>query len=306
MAGASIVIGIDGGATHATAVVCDTAGEELARVAGGPGIINPLDPTGCVGRLASLARSALAQAGLFAPADAMCCALAGAGRTDVSGAVRAELLREYIARKVDIITDAEAALADAFGDAPGMLLIAGTGSVAWGRGEDGRVERCGGWGTLLGDEGSGYALGLGALRASVQAADGRVAPTALSSLVSEHAHASDPEELIRWTAAASKAEIAALAPGVLALAAHDAVAAALRDEAARALVQHVVVLHERLAPWHAAPMLALAGGLIREGGPLRSALTEAVLDVLPDIRLHDRRVDAARGAARLARAMQHA
>src|SRR5690606_14401309 len=171
MSGDRLIVGIDGGATHTTAVVVDESGTELARVEGGPGIINPADPAACVGRLAVLAWSAITAADAFAPVHALCCALAGAGRPEVREGVRAELVREQIARHVTITTDAEAALADAFGDEPGILLIAGTGSIAWGRAEDGRLVRCGGWGALLGDEGSGYALGLGALGSAARAAD---------------------------------------------------------------------------------------------------------------------------------------
>lgn len=303
----SIVIGIDGGATHATAIVVDARGIERARAEGGPGIVNPVDPAACVGRLAVLARSAIARAEVFAPVDALCCALAGAGRAELRDAVRTELAREHIARRVDVITDAEAALADAFDDAPGILLIAGTGSIAWGRAEDGRLERCGGWGALLGDEGSGYALGVEALRACVRAADGRAPATRLGSALLDALSLRRPEELIGWSAAAGKHDIAALAPIVLRTAEHgDSAAQQLRDDAAQALARHVVVLRERLGPWSGPADLAFAGGLIRTGGPLRAALTSALAELRASVHVSPHAVDAARGAARLARAFNAA
>ncbi len=298
----SIVVGIDGGATHATALVVNAAGVELARTEGGPGLVNPIDPTACVGRLAVLARRAIAQAGVYAPVDGLCCALAGAGRPELRQAVREELGREQIARRVDVTTDAEAALADAFDDAPGILLISGTGSVAWGRGEGGRLERCGGWGTVLGDEGSGYAIGLAGLRALVRADDGRAGPTALTAELLGALRLQQPDELIRWTAGASKADVAALAPLVLAHAADDAAAAAIRDEAALALARHVATLVERLGPWHGGVEVALAGGLIRPERPLRAALLQTLAEHAPEARVSAHVIDAARGAARLARA----
>lgn len=297
-----MVVGIDGGATHATAIVVDGAGVERARTEGGPGIINPVDPTACVGQLATLARRAIALAEVFAPVDVLCCALAGAGRVELRDTVQEELAREQIARRVYVTTDAEAALADAFDEAPGILLIAGTGSIAWGRAEDGRLERCGGWGALLGDEGSGYAIGLAGLRASVRAADGRGPATLLGDELLRALELEDVRAFISWVAHASKAAVAALAPIVLRLAdSGDAVARALRDEAADALVAHVAVLHERLGPWHGPAPVALAGGLIRPGRPLRDALRRAFDASGIEVRVRDEPIDAARGAARLAR-----
>ena len=199
-----ISIGVDGGATHTTALVIDEAGRELARVVGGPGIVNPSDPPACAGRLAALARRAIAAAEAFPPVEELSCALAGAGRRDVREVVHAELVREHIAHRVTVTTDAEAALTDAFDGAAGILLIAGTGSIAWGRAEDGRLERCGGWGALLGDEGSGYALGLGALRSTVRGADGREPAARLHGAVLAELGLERPEALISWAAAAGK------------------------------------------------------------------------------------------------------
>lgn len=297
-----LIVGIDGGATHTTAVVVDEAGNERARLEGGPGIVNPADPTACVGRLAVLARRAIAAADTYAPVHALSCALAGAGRADLRDTVRAELQREQIARHVTVTTDAEAALADAFGDEPGILLIAGTGSIAWGRAEDGRFVRCGGWGAILGDEGSGYALGLGALRAAVRAADGRDPSTELNEAVLAELGLEEPQALIEWAARAGKDKVAALAPLVLQHAeAGDATAIALRDEAARALAEHVVVLHGRLGPWKTPPTVAFAGGLARPDGPLRAAVVGALQKAGIEYRLHEGDIDAARGATRLAR-----
>src|SRR5690606_32133686 len=152
---------------------------------------------------------------------------------------------------------------DAFGSGPGLLVIAGTGSVAWGRAEDGRAARAGGWGHLLGDEGSGYALGLEALRAVVRAHDGRAPETTLRDAVLSHARARAPEELIAWAATAAKADIAALAPRVAAAAREgDAAARAIVDRAAHDLAGHIRALHARLGPWSAPPAVAMTGGLL--------------------------------------------
>lgn len=296
-----VFVGIDGGGTRARAVAMDARGNEIARVFGGPGRVRPEDPGAGAAALADLTERALRAAGAQPPAAGLCCALAGAGREAERLALTAALIRETIAMRIHVITDAEAALYDAFGDGPGLLLIGGTGSIAWGRTADGRTARTGGWGQRLGDEGSGFALGLGALRATVRAHDGRGPMTSLVEAVLAHAEVPAPEQLVGWTARAEKGEIAALAPVVAEAAAEgDDVAKALVAEAARDLALHVSTLQRRLSPWEETPTLALAGGLLAPGRPLRENVIREVqrLDAPPVVLERD--VDAARGAALVA------
>lgn len=204
-------VGVDGGGTRATALAVDHHGAALARRVGEAGRVDSGDPLAGVPALEALVRDVIAQAGGSPPAASLCCALAGVGRERVRDAVEGALVGAGLAQSVRVITDAEAALFDAFGDGPGILLIAGTGSVAWGRGRDGTIARVGGWGMRLGDEGSGYAIGLAGLRAVVHAADGRSGATALSSPILEYTATREPADLVAWTDRASKGEIAAIA-----------------------------------------------------------------------------------------------
>jgi N-acetylglucosamine kinase-like BadF-type ATPase len=298
-------IGIDGGGTRATAVVADDDGTVRARVTGGAALVDPLQPLRGVGALVDLARSALADADITGVADGLCCALAGAGRQSVRDILTAELQGCGVARHVQVIGDARAALEDAFGGAAGVLLIAGTGSAAWAHGPSGNDVRAGGWGQLLGDEGSGYAIGSAALRMTARAADGRSPATALSQRVLEAAGVEAAEELIGWVAAASKARVAALAPIVIDAANEgDANAAAIVDTAAHELAQQVAAVLARSGPWTGRVPVAFAGGLISPGGPLRERAWQAVQQLPFDLELAEERVQAARGAA-LFLARQH-
>lgn len=297
-----VYLGLDGGGTSTTVVATDAAGRELARVRGASGIVDPADPAACAGALADLIRRALDAAGAAPPAAALCCALAGAGREPERRVVRDALARLELAAEIRVVGDIEAAFHDAFGAGPGLLLIAGTGSIAWGRAEDGRSARAGGWGHLLGDEGSGYALGLAALRAVVRAHDGRAPATDLREPVMRHTHARAPEELIAWAASAAKADVAALAPRVADAARQgDAVAAAIVQQAGRDLADHIRALHARLGPWATPPAVAMAGGLLAGTGPLRPTADAAIRALRLPLRVLDRPVDAARGAAAMAR-----
>jgi glucosamine kinase len=293
------VLGIDGGGTATRAVVLDDRGDELGRGQAGPALTDGNGGTIEIDALAAAAERAAEQAGLTLPVAALCAGLAGVGHEAERAAVEAALAGRGIASTCRVVTDAEAALYDAFTDGPGILLIAGTGSIAWGRAEDGREARAGGWGALIGDEGSGYDIGLRGLRAAVRAADGRGAETELLARLTANLGIAGPEDLVIWTASAAKSEIAGLAALVCDLArAGDAVAATIVDAAVASLTSHVAALVARLAPWNAPPGLALGGGLLSPGGPLRDALVVATADY-PCVPMAGE-VDAARGAAAMA------
>jgi glucosamine kinase len=297
----SFFVGIDGGGTRTTAVVINADGNILARAEGPAGRVDVREPAAGAALLAQLAASALQETGAQPPAAALCCALAGAGRPHERTTLEQALVARGIARNVVVVGDAEAALQDAFGSGPGILLISGTGSIGWGRAADGKMARCGGWGHLLGDEGSGYAIGRAALRAAVQAHDGRRGETALLPVVLTCTSVADIDGLVAWSASASKADIAALAPDVIDLASVDATAAGIIEQAARELAEHVAALYHRLQPWPQSAQVALTGGLLEQGRPLRPYAVAAISEWEIDVRLLEQRVDAAHGAALLAR-----
>ena len=292
------VVGIDGGGTATRVLILDERGGALGRAEGGPALTDrpgaPID----IETVADTVARAAAAAGIELPAAALCAGFAGVGRELERGAVEAALAGRLAAR-ARVITDAEAAFFDAFADGPGLLLIAGTGSIALGRGEDGREARTGGWGTLLGDEGSGYDIGLSALRAAARATDGRGRPTDLLARLLAELGLARPEELIRWASGARKTAVAALAPSVCELAAQgDEVAAEIVAAVVASLAAHVDALLARLGPWSAPPGLALAGGLLAPGGRLRGAVVAAVAEYACVV--SDTQVEPVRGAARLA------
>ena len=293
-------VGIDGGGTGTHAVLTDAAGLILASADGPSGRVNPLDPAAGAAALADLARSVLTAVNTTR-ARALCCALSGAGRAHDRTALEDALRKTDIAESVTIVPDFEGAMHNAFEGGPGILLISGTGSSAWGRSESGDVARCGGWGYLLGDEGSGYAIGLAAMRAALNAHDGRGGQTELLAFVLGEIAVNEPEELIRWVAAADRSDIAALAPGTIDLASTDAAAAGIVDAASRDLAEHIAALHARLGPWSSTVPIAFTGGLISVGRPLRRYLESALVEWQLDVALLDREIDAAVGAAALAR-----
>lgn len=294
-------IGVDGGGTHARAVAVDEHGRVLARRTGPAGLVDPRDPGSAAAAVALLVRDLLRDAGTPAAA-ALCCGLAGAGRPHEREAVRIALTLEHLAERVAVVGDAEAAMADAFPDGPGVLVVAGTGSIAWARASDGAALRVGGWGQLLGDEGSGYDIALSGLRAVARAADGRTAPTALAAVLLQESRVAEPGDLIAWAASATKARIAALAPAVLTAAERgDPAAAAIRDHAVEEIVRMTAAAARRSGALSLT--VALTGGLLAGNGPLRLPVMEAIRREFTDLTITDRAVDAAMGAARIARSL---
>lgn len=293
------VIGVDGGGTRTRALILDSHGVELGEAEGEAALIDPRDPDAAVEAIVGAVSAAAHAAEVEPPAAALCAGLAGGGRDPERTRVEEALRRRGVARIVRVVTDAEAAFFDAFADGAGILVIAGTGSVAWGRNERGETARAGGWGALLGDEGSAYDLARRALRAAARAADGRAPDTALRQRLLERLGLDAPEALIPWAAHASKADVAAVAPAVLETAQDgDEVAAAIVEDALMALADHVAALLRRLGPWDESPPVALAGALIEPAGPLHSALAAAIRRHRCTLR-HSL-VRPARGAARLA------
>src|SRR5262249_13879716 len=127
---------------------------------------------------------------------AICLGIAGVDRPADEAVVRGVMSRIGYNAKGLVGNDALIALQAGIGDAPGIVIVAGTGSIAYGR-HLGEAARAGGWGYVLGDEGSGYWIGRLALRAVVRHVDGRGKPTSLTPLLLAHFNVTRASELIQ-------------------------------------------------------------------------------------------------------------
>ncbi|MEO7003328.1 MAG: BadF/BadG/BcrA/BcrD ATPase family protein [Ktedonobacterales bacterium] len=186
----ALYLGLDGGGTKTLAVVVDATGAERGRAVAGSANHQAVGVARAVAHIRMAVAGALAQAGVVAPDQAPCVA-GWLGIAGLDGPADHDLLLPHLralADSVHLTNDAELPLA-ALPDGAGVALVAGTGSIALGRNAQGRFARAGGWGHLLGDEGSGYDIGRQALQAVVRAADGRArlageaSVTALSPLI---------------------------------------------------------------------------------------------------------------------------
>lgn len=197
--------------------------------------------------------------------------------------------------------DQQTALYGALGGPGGIVLIAGTGSICYGQSTDGREARSGGWGHLIDDEGSAYALGRDILRAVVRAADGRAPATALTELVAQRLGAPGVQPVIRFTYAptTTKKEIAALAPLLdPALQQGDAAAQAIIAHAADELTQMAAAAMQPLGLQTGS--MALLGSVLQKNETLRSAVITRLTAQFSTLTFPEPVGDAADGAAVMA------
>jgi len=298
-----IVIGIDGGGSKTHAMVADEQGRTIAETVGPGSAVRPGKAEHSANVIADVVRDALASCEMtHVTPRVLSIGVAGAGRETERQELWQALVSRDLAAELVIHSDFSIALDDAFADGPGVLLISGTGSVAFGRGPTGATSRCGGWGPVCGDEGSGAWIGRRALSVVTAAADGREPETALTGAVLTAAQINETSDLIGWAANAQPSQLASLAPVVLSVAdAGDLRANAIVSLAVEELVLHVRALARQLfGDERAALPIALSGGMLSRGTTLRKRLEHRLKSAVPGGQLRTDVVIPARGAVRAA------
>jgi glucosamine kinase len=300
-----LVIGVDSGGSRTRVAVANAAGEIIATVEREGAAVKPGEIERSASIIAAAVRDALSvlDPTLGEPL-ALCAGVAGAGRESERRSLAEALRAESLADDVLVLTDAEIALFDAFGDEAGIVLIAGTGSIAYGRGPSGALERVGGWGPAIGDEGGGLWIARRALSIVTAATDGREPATSLVGAILTAAELDEVDALIPWAATATTSQIASLATVVVASAeAGDLRANALLGLAAEELVLHVRTLARTLfVDERAAVQVALGGGLLEPGSALRKRVEHRLKSAVPGSKVHASAIIPVRGA--VGRALQ--
>ncbi len=292
--------GWDGGATKTAVRLVDESGAFRSESAFGPLNLSGTPPE-TVRRTVTdgVARMAEEPGGLDA-CGGLVIGVAGVSNTQVCDEITSDVRAAGYSGPLRLLGDQEIALHGAICGA-GAVLIAGTGSVCFGRNLTGTYFRTGGRGYLIDDDGSGYAIGRDILAAVVRAADGRLPPSCLTSLVYEKLGINSPEGIVTWLYAPStgKKEVASLAPLLLqALEQSDISAAAIEEKAIIGLSGLVI------AAWKTAGItggeLALTGSILQRYPGIRKGVISCVSAALPDLRIGDPRGTPAEGAAALA------
>ncbi len=303
-------LGIDGGGSKTTCAVGDEA-SLLAKVTAGPSNITRVSEGRARESLQKAIREACAAARI-APQQVQraCIGAAGAAREENAGAVY-NIVAEIISGTIEVVGDMQIARAAAFGDEPGVIVIAGTGSIAYGRDAGGRTARAGGWGFTISDEGSAHWIGAAAVSALLRVIDhteeGRT--TAEGSLLFGEMKAvwglGSVDELA--SAANATSRFARLFPAILTAAgAGDPLAQRVLAQAGRELAQLATIVVRRLfvnangnLPTE---LLAMAGGVFRHSSTVRDVFRDELRQLDSRLEVNPQVVDPVLGALQMARA----
>jgi N-acetylglucosamine kinase-like BadF-type ATPase len=295
-------LGFDGGGTKTECVVADREGTFLGHGFGGPS--NPLrsgfDATNAA--LTSAANEALKSAGLHAHDVAgICAGLAGASQRNVVRRVLVFLDREFPRAVAQVTTDYEIALEAAAGAGPGVVLIAGTGSVAFGRNLAGDTARAGGYGPWVGDEGSAFEIGRRAVGAVARTRDNAAPETLLTEMIPAALHCADWDELTQRMMKTPDDVFPALFPVVAEAAEReDGAAKEILFTAAISLANLALIVTRRLSMKEMEFPLVKCGGVFGHSRMLDSLVDSVLTSGALRAKVSQLTVSPAVGAARIA------
>ena len=290
------VIGIDAGGTKTAGILADESGKVLSKAISGSAnlvikgelavekvlfdVIDSLQPS--------------------EPVAALCLGIAGVGQPGAKQIIRDVLRRLGQRQPIRVVNDALIALVAGAPSGVGIVVAAGTGSIAYGIDPSGKTARSGGWGYLLGDEGSAFWLGHYAVRHAIRAIDGRGPSTILYDRICKKLHIKDPAELVAWfyDQELSRNRVAELASLVeMASSDGDELAESLLDQAGGHLARAAKAVAEQLTFPEGYPIV-LSGGAYKACPSLSRRLKGRLASPEADVRLLD--VEPAMGAVTMA------
>jgi len=303
----SIFLGIDGGGSKTSCVIGDensllgtgtSAGSNVIRV----GELQARESLGAAIRQACAAAN-------ISPAqiERTCVGIAGGARPEIAEVVR-RLLSGSVSGEIEVVGDMVIAREAAFGSGPGVIVIAGTGSIAYGRNSSGDIARAGGWGFAISDEGSGHWIGRSAVAACMRAYDearGNNARVLLESIMKSWGLSMHEQVVVRANAAfngGSAPDFASLLPAVLSAAdAGDPTASAVLNQAGVELATLAKIVIGRIFYNAATVPVAVSGGVFRNCEVIRQVLYDRLRAECPPVLPNTSFADPVMGALHLAR-----
>jgi N-acetylglucosamine kinase-like BadF-type ATPase len=293
-------LGIDGGGTKTRCLLGDENSVLASGTASGCSVLR-VGEACARDSLAGAIHEACVRGGVSPRQVTRTCAgIAGAGDDGIASVLQ-RLLIEIVGGAIEVIGDMEVALESAFGGGPGIVVIAGTGSIVFGRNERGETSRAGGWGRILCDEGSAHWIVIRAIHHSLHALDRGCDSPLLNDLLT-FLDLRTPTDLVVYAGGSPTPEFAPALPVVLAAAERgDDMACAVLRSAGVELAGQACIIAQRL--FQDAPEVPITthGGVFAGSATVRSAFAESVLENCPRARVLDVVVDPAMGALQRAR-----
>jgi N-acetylglucosamine kinase-like BadF-type ATPase len=298
-----IWLGIDGGGTGTRAILVESSGRVIGQGEASSSNYHNVGLELAIANIVTATRAAWTDAGMaFREVSGAFLGCAGV-KADVDidrMRAAAEHARLAPTGRIVVANDLHNALAGGLNGAPGIALIAGTGTNCLGRDVNGQTYMCGGWGWLIDDEGGGFGLVIAAMKAVARAADGRGETTALTEPLLEFLGITEPNEILarlyvdKWT----PGELAAFAPRIMQLASNngDAVAIAILEAGASALADLVATTASHLNFADGADVVVL-GGCARSAFPYQPLVETAIRARNPFLRIVEPQFSPTHGAA---------
>lgn len=292
-------LGIDGGGTKTRCLLGDEDSVLASGSASGCNIVR-VGEACARDSLAGAIHEACVQAGVSPQQIARTCAgIAGAGDDGVASLVQ-RLLIEILGGAIEVIGDMEIALEDAFQGGPGIVVIAGTGSIVYGKNDRGEHTRCGGWGRIVSDEGSGHWIGVEAIRAALRAHDAGDHSALLRDLMAELG-AGTVHDLVVRVNANPPPDFATLFPTVLAASEHgDPQAVSVLERAGCELANTGAIAVSKLFANNNASV-ATHGGVFTGSATVKQAFAQHLRALCPQALVVETTIDPALGALQRAR-----
>lgn len=296
----AIYLGVDGGGSKTTCAIGDENSLLGTGTAGGSNVIR-VGEAQARETLHSAIRQACAVANVVpAQVHRACIGVAGAARPEISSLVR-QIVCEIIPGPIDVVGDMVIGLEAAFGEGPGVITVAGTGSIAYGRDEKGRTARAGGWGYAISDEGSGHWIGRWAVAAGLRVRDEGEGTQLLDQILGFW-KLKTLDDLVVTVNAAPPPDFASLLPTVLAAAdSGDVLARTVLTQAGTELAALSKVVVNRLFAEAGTVQAAMSGGVFRSSALVRQVFYNSLRAQYPNAAVNASVVDPVRGALELAR-----
>ncbi len=301
-------IGVDGGGSQSTILIMDNQNRELIRIKKGP--TNPfsigIDATESV--LSSSIRDLIKQEKYpISKCKGICIGSAGIHHPRDAENLRLRLQNHFPKTSIYVTNDYEIALVGGTAKLEGIIIISGTGSVAYGRSGNHQFVRAGGWGHLIGDEGSAYYIGKQALVSIFETSDSNNKKSLMEEMVLASKNCKDLDDLMFWAyKLATKKDIADLSMVVdLACKRGDSDSYKILLNAGMDLTKLLDNIRKRLLFTTGNIPMLLSGGVLTNNDIVKRTFLEKAMDKYPDILLVTAENDAAYGAALLAKNFQN-
>jgi N-acetylglucosamine kinase-like BadF-type ATPase len=293
-------LGIDGGGSKTSCLIGDETSTLGSGTAAGSNVVR-VGETSARKSLAEAIHQACSVANVSPSLIShTCIGIAGGARKDVDDVVRG-IVSEIAGGDVQVVGDMVIALQAAFGDGPGVIVIAGTGSIAYGRNKNGETARAGGWGFAISDEGSGHWIGRAAVAAIMRAYDDEE-QTALAESILNMWHLETLDSLVLAANATPAPDFAALFPAIISNAAtDDGISNQILEAAGSELSGLAKTVVRRLFPEEQAVKIAMIGGVFANSGIVGEAFSKSLSAEYRDAVILREIVEPVRGALELAR-----